>query len=588
MIELYYADLERITSLSPWDLLAQTKTPDGRFDKETEAKIKTERKVLMFSINNGDLSAKSSRVDISGNANPYPSKDGFSDDELDYLKLRLINSKNPIIRSRYAHLLWRITKHLSYADVAIDCYINSIKISKDNSESEVPIYVSCILLIGEKLKKRRSEIKSVVLDILMSNKYSNYLRFKILEFSIESSYIKGKDLDPLLEEIKSWVDLKNPSKYFQNQTFLRIAIRLSEKLHYSTRYFYQLYALNQDLIINQHPDDKDFVKMTSIGEKAQLYKKAGDLENYNLCLIEYTRLKKIFELDHFTIEFPEDASQLHNEYLNIKVDWLLNMSSDDILAYFSNSDEFLIKDQDLNKLTENALEKSMHHLFSTNTFDVNSNFKKVDEKDANEIERFRIYSMHFSLFALSLVLKVFAIGMMTGKVTYYTFIQYLINHSWYGQKFHLSMTRDIDNNTSWISLLSPGLFDFFNQIEYSIIFSDELIESYMLSIDSLTLKFEGALRDYIRLNGGSTTSDKKGVMQELTLEELLMNSVIKKQFKIEDITLFRYVFTNHGWNLRNNVAHCFYPYSSYSFDKAAIVLLCLLRLGRYKLATKKK
>lgn len=586
MIESYYTDLEHITSLSPWDLLAQTNVPDGRFDKETEAKIKIERKVLMFTINNGDLSPKSSKVDISGNSNPYPSIEGFSNDELDYLKLRLQDSKNPIIKSRYAHLLWSKTKHISYADEAIDCYINCIKISKLNAIDEIPSYASSLLFFGEKIRKRRAEIKSVVLDILFSKGYSEYLLSKILKVLLESSFVKAKELEPILTEINKWIDLKNPSKYFQNQNYLRIAIRLSEKLQYSTRSLYQQFAINQNLIIDEHPDDKDFVKMTSVGEKAQLFKKAGDLENYNLCLVEYTRLKTLFELDYFKIEFPDEVAQSHNEYLNIKADWLLSMSSDDLFAYFSNTDEFLIKDEKLDSLAKSALKKSMNHLFSTSTFDVNSNFKKVNEGDALENERFRIYSMHFNLSALSLLLKVFAIGIMTGKVTYYALIHYFINHSWYSQKFNFSMTRDIDNRTSWISFLSPGLFDFFNQIEYSIIFSDGLIESYILSIDSLTLKFEGALRDFIRLNGGSTTSDKKGEMQEQTLEELLTNNVTIRLFSSEDITLFRYVFTNHGWNLRNNVAHCFYPYSSYSFDKAAIVLLCLLRLGKYKLGPK--
>jgi hypothetical protein len=108
------------------------------------------------------------------------------------------------------------------------------------------------------------------------------------------------------------------------------------------------------------------------------------------------------------------------------------------------------------------------------------------------------------------------------------------------------------------------------------------VPNYILSIDSLTLKFEGALRDLIRLFGGTTTIEKRGILQEGSLDDFLINPVIIKHFSGQDITLFKYVFTNSGWNLRNNVAHCFYPYSNYSFEKATLVFFCILRLSKYK------
>lgn len=115
------------------------------------------------------------------------------------------------------------------------------------------------------------------------------------------------------------------------------------------------------------------------------------------------------------------------------------------------------------------------------------------------------------------------------------------------------------------------------------IMAGNLVPSYILCIDSLTLKFEGALRDYIRLLGGNTSTEKRDGLKEQTLEELLSNKLITDSFSLEDITLFEYVFTNKGWNLRNNVAHCFYPLSSYSFEMATLVLFCILRLGKYRL-----
>jgi len=123
-------------------------------------------------------------------------------------------------------------------------------------------------------------------------------------------------------------------------------------------------------------------------------------------------------------------------------------------------------------------------------------------------------------------------------------------------------------------------------MEWAVIMAQENIQNFILCIDSLTLKFEGAIRDYVRLLGGTTTTEKRGELKEQLLEELLMNKVITENFSTEDVTLFKYVFTNKGWNLRNNVAHCFYPYSSYTFEKATLIILCILRLGKYKLVQK--
>ena len=170
------------------------------------------------------------------------------------------------------------------------------------------------------------------------------------------------------------------------------------------------------------------------------------------------------------------------------------------------------------------------------------------------------------------------------------FVPYLIifcgrikENSWFGQRFKKRVNEnEIDQESSWLSLFAPGLYDFLSQIEWAVIMGNNKIPNYILCIDSMTLKFEGALRDFVILANGTTTIEKRGILQEQLLEELLTNEMTLKYFSEEDLMLFKYVFTAKGWNIRNNVAHCFYPYSNYSFDKAALVFLCILRLGKYK------
>lgn len=117
----------------------------------------------------------------------------------------------------------------------------------------------------------------------------------------------------------------------------------------------------------------------------------------------------------------------------------------------------------------------------------------------------------------------------------------------------------------------------------SILLNTNKVNNFILAIDSLTLKFEGVLRDFIRLCGGNTSKDKNGELREQLLEELLENEMVVKYFSTKDIDLFKFAFTSRGNNIRNNVAHSFMEFSDYGLSVASLVFLCILRLGKYTL-----
>lgn len=591
ILENYYTELESITSLDSWDLLKQLNPLNEKLEGELEECIIIERKILAFSINKGDLSPKTKRVDISGKAHSYPNHELFTDKEIDYIKFRLDKVANVWIKGRYSHVLWSISKNNEYAKISIDCYlaiIDSLIIAFDSKQlNKVDDYLECLLFLGEKTKIDVQTIKEKAFELLNLQKLPNYLKSHILGLALNSKLIKSRELEFVLNDILNWVELKSEGSFFLNQTILNYAILLSERLHKSSKKYNILLAENQDLIINQHPDEKDFIRYISFGEKAKFYKKACDIENYESCLQEYTRLKNKFELGRFESRLPDKETEILNEYLNHRSEIILKMPIDDILTYFASGDDLLMRVETLDNITEKAFKNSFHQFCSTSTFDINSNHKRTSIDETKENERFRNYTVYFNISVFPIIIKVFAFGIINGKISYHSVFNYLQNNSWYGQKFPRgNYDRDIDDKSTWLSLFAPGLHDYFSQLEWALIMAKDNIQNYILCIDSLTTKFEGALRDFIRLLGGTTTIEKRGELQEQLLEELLQNRIITEQFTPEDITLFKYVFTARGWNIRNNVAHCFYPYSNYSFDKATLVFLCILRLGKYKLKSK--
>lgn len=114
---------------------------------------------------------------------------------------------------------------------------------------------------------------------------------------------------------------------------------------------------------------------------------------------------------------------------------------------------------------------------------------------------------------------------------------------------------------------------------------------FRIPIDILSIKFEGILRDIIELTGGSITRIKdKGDTSSGLLEFLFkkQNDLFDAGFDIDDLNLFKYVHTDKGLNIRNNVAHSFYKPQDYTFKNAVLVFLCVLRLAKAKLKYEKK
>ncbi len=75
---------------------------------------------------------------------------------------------------------------------------------------------------------------------------------------------------------------------------------------------------------------------------------------------------------------------------------------------------------------------------------------------------------------------------------------------------------------------------------------------------------------------------RKNATQEKTLEDLLNLTEVKAFLNPIDLLFFRYVYTNFGLNLRNNIAHGFFRGYHYSPYYGYLIILSILRLARYE------
>jgi hypothetical protein len=144
-------------------------------------------------------------------------------------------------------------------------------------------------------------------------------------------------------------------------------------------------------------------------------------------------------------------------------------------------------------------------------FDINKNISKEkyskEEKEKRKI--YEKYSYYINMSVLPFLHRVFIEGIMSGKITYEKLVRFILESTWLGQELiDYDSTQDV-TKYRWISLIAPSLHEYFVQTE-SAIKSNNPFTNYVMPIDSLTLKFEGVLRDFAKLSNVSTTVMGKG------------------------------------------------------------------------------
>ena len=571
----FYDSLENLKSLNIWNIHKELAT-SGKLSKEWERKIITERKSLAYNINKGELMGNSHITDISGGVLSIK----LSQSDIEYLKVRIQNTENTFLKSRYAHLLWQELKYHSYAQIAIDNYILTINTIRSEEARELPILLSAILFISKNSKQKLVDVKKDTIALINSVHFS--LRPLLLGTILDNNIFKKEELNPIADGFLSWVEDSNPVSYFSIQNSIGIGLKLFKYLQKSPQKLYDVLANNEDVLLDQHKDDTNFVKYLAVGRKAEYLKKAGKHDEAQIVLKEYTRLKETVKLSKISTTLDGEGHDLFNKYLDTYSTQILKGSAEEILAFFALEESILVDPNENLENAQKSFNQSLSRYCSTSTFDINSNFNAGKETDEFLRQKLMNYNISFSIKCSSLFMKVCYEGIVSGKINYYNVFSFLETHTWYGTSFKRSMTsNEIDEKASWLTLIAPGLHHFFSQFELSVLMNTNKVNNFVLCLDSLTLKFEGALREFIKLSGGTTSKSIDGQFKEQLLDELLQNEITIKYFTEKDIELFKYAFTREGQNIRNNVAHSFLKYSDYTLNTVLLVILCLLRLGKY-------
>lgn len=558
----------------------------------TEAVVGQERENLMteikcfeFFFQNGELKPTMESIDKSGNRICYPDLSAFTDGELTYLKNRLTSHLHEFPKSRYAHLLWLRTKHNDYGRIAVDCYKELTSIYFDASIKGEELFhkfcstLQCYHRISIAVKYNLQECKDSLLGWLRNGHVPVTWKDNILDIILESSLFKQADLNGLTSLILSFYD-GQVDNYFVNEKYLKSCLILSQKENVSNSKIYNLLGENEMSLANKREDDESGMILISCYQKAAYYfRMAHNDTRYEEVSSLYTQQKSKLKLSLFQHEFSPEDVKIMNDEQNAIVDRILSTTEGHPLWHLVYGKGLIMGEKKLEDDARRDMKNSFMYFANMQVYDLNNNAKTLSEDDKLNHQKFQNYIFHLQLSTIPIIEKLLYKGIKTGTLTKENIIGFF-NSSWLASPLEGFTSDETPETFSWVELLSPGLFDVLSQLEAQI-HDKNFKPNFTLSIDSLSIKIEGIIRDLARLSGKTVTKIKEGESSEMNLEELLREEEIKKLFTEEDILLWRYLLTKQGWNIRNNIAHAFYRPGDYSRGKAILLFLTMLRVCKY-------
>lgn len=520
----------------------------------------------------------------------YPDLKEFEKDAVNYVIERASQAINPILKARYNHLLWKCRsgiKNNNYALIAIENYIAAIKgyyeLYETDNHKETPFEIGRLY---ENLVAVSSEINS---DVTNLKALTNFLLFKAKKLKF---YTVHGILQDMLEYPKLFkpIDFEHTLTIFEKELninrkkiddfnlvsyHLPTAIKIARKIKSDVKKWYNEVGNAYLRLANEEvEEDRYWIKQRFHAEAIKSFTLAANNDKKKDVEILYAQLKPKIKLPGFSqqIELPQ-------KHIIAVANNVLKEPANKVYEIIA-SGYFFPKYSQVNNESKNN-ENSFLDYCTTVQFDINKNISNLRDENVGSKKIFDTYNYYISVCILPYMYHIFMPGIKSGHLTFENFIAFLSKNTWIGKphlKFDLSGEG---KQTNWIPLLAPSIIEFFLQTQ-AWLSSKYYLPSYVLCIDSLTLKMEGLLRDFsIRLDIPTSVNRKNG-MEEVYVNNILDNEIIKKHFDEDDMLFFNYLFSNDGgMNMRNNIAHCFYDSDDYNQSKILLLIAALLRIGKY-------
>lgn len=512
----------------------------------------------------------------------YPNLSLFKDG-LDYIKHRLEGVTNPKYKAKYNQLLWECLKHNQYATQAVDNYYIALRqyLSQSDASGAVDVLIlqaiqthfEVLYSISQNVHYRVEEVLALFHSYVLAEIVDDFRMVSLMSFFIaETKKNEPNVLHSFVSYTQKIIEKNEHSSVTENAHELMIV--LAQKLQSDKTHVHERFAEYYIGLAGQHKDN--FISHGLYLKALSHYQKAGNRTKVEEVSVTLEKAKGSLNFKTFKTEYTSPTLERYWKAIIKHLDRLIDEGSpSDIYRYLILGKGLIPKAY----LLEQYIQPDFMKIAKVMSFDINRN---VDVGGTGGINS---YFMQLDNFTLPQLVYLFANGFKVGKISYESLIEYLKKSSWIGQDFTVADPDGDTHGFNWIDLIAPALRSFFEQSEIDIVLHKNLEEGYILAVDSLSVKFEGLLRELSRLLGAQTIEHKSdGTEERISFDKLLANEKLLT-LPEDDIAYLKFVFTEKGLNLRNNVAHCFFPAKKYKAGLMLLLIVALLRLGNYKFDT---
>lgn len=558
-----------------------------------------------FMTKDGQLVAHFEGKDKDGNHFEYPAFERFNDKAYAYFARRQSETNNPALKARYSHLMWQGPKKTQQnAQAAVEAYLQLIplyeKRDQENPDEHFAHNVvdaarnALLLSIGSKLdiSRPKAEVLRLIKEFPIESHSSYSLRYDLLSLLLD----QRKHLDA--SELRSIPILCDETAQ---------ALAAKGNLHGAIT----MWELGQTADLKLRTVTCDWCRKIAEAYEALMLRREKDpMSAGHFCeqaLAYYRKAKddqKVRELEKKRETF---AKTIQIQSVSTQVDLTEHIKScrqvaakiaekpvGQIVATLAVDQRLLPDVDDVKRLVKESLQN--HPLLALAPETILDDRRHVvqhvvtpDEKE--QAETLRLFDFFLRMDKLYLVNEVICAAFNAGKLTQQSFIKFLREHSWLGRKLRLEVAADDVREYTWIDLLQPGFEAYFEALR-AYTEGKESPHALVLAIDSLTVKFEGLLRDLCRFQGVTTTFDKpesrdkpdRIVTHEKDVTQLLREPMLENRLSSGDLLFLKYLLVEHvGMNVRHKVAHCLMSSEDYDLGKAHLVFLGIMRLSKFNM-----
>jgi len=595
-----YKDPHEIGNL--FQKLRDLKHKENKSDEAEKAQWEVD--FFSFVIKEGKLNPMFTGTNDKGEVVKYPTLDRFGDRTYKYLIERLDSTCNSLLKARYSHILWcSPKKHAKYAKVALDSYLKVIKIYETKDKKEPQKHYGLEVLgvaqngysiasqIKYKVDKIKSELRRLVNTFNFESSSSYALRANLIELMLKERRRFFKKDFVGFEKI-CWQmsgSLTKAEKIHGAINMLELGEKVDRKLGKKTHDWRKRIAKSYETLMEQAEKGNNLAAVTFCQSALENYRKIKNKVKIKELEKKYSELKNSIKLTEVKTEI--DSTEHIKRYRDI-AEKIVQSESGEIIKLLMLDKGLVPKYKDMEKVAEEYAKRyPAQYLFPKEVIDQSGHpaqhFSDGDEKKYFSILQQYTWELQFKIYLIN---EIFFAAIREDKLSCDILLRFLNRHSWFGK----NISKRLGNKTikyNWLNLIAPALHEYFLQVHYYFTHPN-CSPNLVLSIDSLTLKLEGLIRDICRFSGITTfymtkNSKDRSIAREKDIHALLYEEPIKRLFDEDDLLFFKFLLVEKaGYNLRHKVAHSFMLFQEYGINYMHLLILALLRLGKYDFVKK--